>query len=231
LPGFQSLVEGMTWLINFFYRLTQDMGIPSYGLAIIIFTVVVKTALLPLTIKQMKSMKAMQVIQPKIKEIQEKYKDPQKAQQAIMEVYKEHGANPFSGCLPILLQMPIFIALFTALKNFKYINEAHAVFLGVFHLSNKDPYFILPVLAGLSTYLQQRLSTTNLDDPTQKTMLYMMPVMFAWFASTVPSGLALYWVVFNVFGTVQQFFFNKQPIALKEDREDNEGSRKKRKNN
>ena len=228
---FNSLVDGMTWLLNFFYNLTQEMGIASYGLAIIIFTIVVKTALLPLTIKQMKSMKVMQAIQPKIKEIQEKHKDPQKANAAIMEVYKTHGANPLSGCLPILLQMPIFIALFMALKEFKYIDEAHAVFLGIFHLSKYDGFYILPVLAGLSTYFQQKLTTTNIEDPTQKMLLYMMPVMFAWFASTVPSGLALYWVVFNVVGAVQQYFINKQPMVLKEDIKKNEGSGKKRKNN
>jgi YidC/Oxa1 family membrane protein insertase len=229
---FDKLVEGMTWLINFFYGLTQNIGIPSYGLAIILFTIVVKTILYPLTLKQMRSLKMTQLLQPKVKEIQDKYsKEPQKAQQLIMELYKENGANPLAGCLPILLQMPIFIALFNALKDFKFVDLASAKFLWIHTLSLKDPYYILPIVAAAATYTQQKLSTTNPDDPTQKSMLYVMPLMFGWFASTVPAGLGLYWVVFSVMGTIQQYFINKQPVALKEDGKKDESVRKKRKDN
>lgn len=230
MSWFNDLVKGMAWLINFFYGLTQTVGVPSYGLAIILFTIVIKTVLYPLTVKQMRSLKMTQLLQPKVKEIQDKYsKDQQKAQQLIMELYKENGANPLAGCLPILLQMPIFIALFNALRDFKYINPEHAQFLWIPTLSHKDPYFILPILAAAATFTQQKLSTTNPQDPTQKSMLYVMPVMFGWFASTVPAGLALYWVIFSVVGTVQQYFINKQPVALKEDGKKDESVRKKRK--
>lgn len=239
---FAKLVEGMTELIHFFYNITHSLGLESYGWAIILFTIIIKTILYPLTLKQMRSLKMTQLLQPKVKEIQEKYsKDPQKAQQLIMELYKENGANPLSGCLPILLQMPIFIALYNALKNFHYPTPESAHFLwlqakvnflwihGSFNLSQKDPSFILPILAAAATFTQQKLSTTNLQDPTQRSMLYIMPVMFGWFASSVPAGLGIYWVVFSVMGTVQQYFINKQPVALKEDEKKDEIVRKKRK--
>lgn len=226
-----SLVGLMQDLINWLYHLTVTMGIPSYFLAIIIFTILVKISLYPLTAKQMKSMKAMQEIQPKIKEIQEKQKDPQKAQAAMMAVYQEHGVNPLAGCLPILIQMPIFFALFSALKNFPYASQAHAStwwFGTTLNLSQPDPLYILPVLAGLSTFVQQKLSMTNVDDPMQKNMLYMMPIMFIFFAAKVHAGLALYWVGFNVLGAVQQYFLNKQPVTVKEVPKQDERGREKR---
>lgn len=232
----QFLTNFMTSLLNWFYQLTTQIGWPSYGLAIILFTIVIKVLLYPLTLKQMKSIKMTQLLQPKVKEIQEKYKnDPQKAQIAIMELYKEHGANPLAGCLPILIQFPIFIALFNALRDFKYLNAVHANFLWV-HLSSKDPYFILPVIAAAATFVQQKMSmsmntsTDPAQESMQKTMLYVMPIMFGWFATQVPSGLALYWVVFNLVGIVQQYFINRQTVVLKEDSVGEERVHQKRKN-
>ncbi|MCL6638574.1 MAG: YidC/Oxa1 family membrane protein insertase [Firmicutes bacterium] len=219
----------MTWLLNWLYSLTVAVGVPNYGIAIILLTVLIKIALYPLSHKQMRSMLAMQQLQPKIKEIQDKYKakDPQKMQQMIMELYKEHNVNPMAGCLPLLVQMPILIALYRSLYNFPYVNEAHASFLWVHSLSQHDPYYIFPVLAGVTTYLQSKL-TTSMADPTQKTMLYTMPVFIAWIASTVPSGLGLYWVVFNVVGTIQQYFINKSAAAIREGMADGESNRKNR---
>lgn len=213
---FQALVDGMTWLLNWLYQLTVKTGLPNYGLAIILLTVIIKMALYPLSHKQMKSMLAMQQLQPKIKEIQDKWKnkDPKKMQQLIMEMYKEHNVNPAAGCLPLLVQMPILIALYRSLYQFPFINEAHASFIWVQNLSYKDPYYILPVLAGVTTYLQSKM-TTSTADPTQRMMLYTMPVFIAWIAGTVPAGLALYWVVFNVVGSVQQYFINKQAMVVK----------------
>ena len=105
-------VDGMTQVLNFFYDITKQIGIPSYGMAIIFLTVAIKMLLYPLSVKQMRSLKITQHLQPKIKEVQEKYKkDPQKAQVAVMEIYKQYGASPLSGCLPLLIQMPILIAL------------------------------------------------------------------------------------------------------------------------
>jgi len=216
LELFQALVDGMTWLLNWLYQLTVKTGLPNYGLAIILLTVIIKMVLYPLSHKQMKSMLAMQQLQPKIKEIQDKWKnkDPKKMQQLIMEKYKEHNVNPAAGCLPLLVQMPILIALYRSLYQFPFINEVHASFIWVQNLSYKDPYYILPVLAGVTTYLQSKM-TTSTADPTQRMMLYTMPVFIAWIAGTVPAGLALYWVVFNVVGSVQQYFINKQAMVVK----------------
>ncbi|ADG83842.1 YidC/Oxa1 family membrane protein insertase [Thermincola potens] len=225
-----QLTAGMTALLEFFYKLTVSMGIPNYGLAIILITVLIKMLLLPLTIKQMKSLKMTQQLQPKVKEIQEKYKDPKQAQQAIMELYKQYGANPLSGCLPLLLQMPIIIALYRALMKFPYTNEAHAKFLWISNLSQHDK-IVLPILAVLTTYLLQRM-TTNMQDQTQKTMLIVMPLFIGWLSMSFPAGLALYWVVTNLVGAIQQYFINKMPldIPVKEETGPNETGRKKRKN-
>jgi len=219
----------MTALLNWLYGLTVTIGIPSYALAIILLTVLIKLILYPLSKKQMHSMVMMQKLAPEIKEIQEKYKnkDPQKMQQMIMELYKEHNVNPMAGCLPLLIQMPILIALYRALYKFPFVNEAHAHFFWVQSLSHKDPYYILPVLAAITTYLQSKL-TSNTQDPTQKTMLYTMPLFIGWIAATVPAGLALYWVVFNVVGAIQQWFINKETLHLKEGVTGVEGSRKGR---
>jgi YidC/Oxa1 family membrane protein insertase len=224
------LNDSLIWVINSLYSLTKQVGLPSYGIAIILMTIIIKLILYPLTVKQMKSMKKMQLLQPKLKEIQEKHKgDPQKAQVETLELYKKAGTNPFTGCLPLLIQMPIFIALFNTLKSFPFAEGSQFLWLTSLHA--KDPQFILPILAGLSQFVQQRLSTTNMQDPTQKMMLYIMPVFFVWIASSVPAGLALYWVVFNLMGAIQQFFINKQPVELKEEViVDDEKNRKKRKN-
>lgn len=213
---FNAIVNGMTWLLNLLYNFTEVIGLPNYGLAIILLTIVIKLVLYPLTQKQMKSMLAMQQLQPKIKEIQEKWKnkDPKKAQEQVMQLYKENNVNPAAGCLPLLIQMPILIALYRSLFSFPYANEAHASFIWLQNLSDKDPYYILPVLAGVTTYLQSKLTTTS-SDPTQKMMLYTMPVFIGWISATVPAGLALYWATFNVASAVQQYFVNKQTVAIK----------------
>ncbi|MFA4885781.1 MAG: YidC/Oxa1 family membrane protein insertase [Desulfotomaculaceae bacterium] len=213
---FNAIVNGMTWLLTLIYNFTVVIGLPNYGLAIILLTIVIKLVLYPLTQKQMKSMLAMQQLQPKIKEIQDKWKskDPKKAQEQVMQLYKENNVNPAAGCLPLLIQMPILIALYRSLFSFPYANEAHASFIWLQNLSDKDPYYILPVLAGVTTYLQSKLTTTS-NDPTQKMMLYTMPVFIAWISATVPAGLALYWATFNVASAVQQYFVNKQTVAIK----------------
>jgi len=217
LEIFNALVDGMTGLMNWLYQLTVQVGVPSYGIAIILLTVLIKMLLYPLTQKQMKSMVVMQKLQPKVKQIQDKWKnkDPKKMQQMIMDLYKENNANPMAGCLPLLIQLPILIALYRSLYAFPFINEAHASFIWVQNLSGTDPYYILPLLAGITTFLQSKM-TTSMTDPTQKTMLYMMPLIIVWISATVPAGLALYWVVFNVVGAIQQYFINKQTMPVKE---------------
>lgn len=212
-----ALVNGMRYIIDSLYAFTGSIGFPSYALAIILLTVAIKIVLYPLSKKQMKSMKMMQQLAPKIKEIQEKYKnkDPQKMQQKIMELYKKHNVNPAAGCLPILIQMPILIALYRALLNYEFINREHAYLFGIY-LAEKDHTFILPILAAVTTFIQSKL-TTNTADQTQKTMLYTMPLLLGWIAATVPSGLALYWVAFNVVGAIQQYYINRQVLATEKE--------------
>lgn len=226
---FQLLVDGMTYLLNWLYQLTVKIDIANYGIAIILLTILVKVVLYPLTNKQMHSMLVMQKLQPKVKEIQEKYKkkDPKKMQQMIMDLYKEHQVNPMSGCLPLLVQMPILFALYKTLYNFPFADEAHASFIWVPILSKADPYYILPVLAGITTYLQSKM-TTSITDPTQRMMLVTMPIFITWIASTLPAGLALYWVVFNLAGIVQQFFINRRFVVAEEGSIKSESYRKNR---
>lgn len=237
----EPLVTPMTAFLNFLYQATVTLKIPSYALSIIFFTITIKLILYPLNAKSMRSMKLMQELQPKIKEIQQKQKDPQKSQAAIMELYKQYGANPLSGCLPMLIQMPILFALYQALRNFKFVKMEHAKFLWIGSdlsvklshatLKTADPIFILPVLAGISTFFLQKMSS-NSQDSTQRTMLYMMPIFFTYISTKMPAGLVLYWVVFNILGIAQQYIINKKPLAItvKEESGKNEGNRKNRKN-
>ncbi len=236
---FQSIVVGMTYLLDYLYKFTEMIHLPNYGLAIILLTVLVKVVLYPLSAKQMRSMVVMQQLAPKMKEIQEKYKEknPQKMQQKIMELYKQHNVNPMSGCLPLIVQLPILIALYQALLHYfdnpkhhlEFINLEHvnAGFLWISNLSqvyrltdindlaSAFVVLILPVLAGVTTYLQSKMTMTT-NDPTQRIMLFTMPVFIAYICMTVPAGLSLYWVVFNIMGIIQQYFVNKQIAGIKE---------------
>lgn len=203
-----TIVQWMSDLLKALFDFTGMLGIPNYGIAIILLTIIVKMILYPLTWKQLATMRRTQKLMPKVQEIQKKYKnDPQKANAMIMELYKENNANPLSGCLPLLIQMPIFIALYRTLGNFQYEN---ATFLYL-NLTQKDPYFILAILAALTTYLQSKVSMPkgSAVDPTQKTMLYIMPLFMGYISYSVPSGLALYWVTMNVMTILQQLFTNR----------------------
>jgi YidC/Oxa1 family membrane protein insertase len=214
-------------ILQYLYQVSIAVGMPSYGLAIIMFTILLKLVLFPLTVSQMRSMKAMQELQPKIKALQERYKDkPQKSQEAVMKLYKEAGANPFAGCLPLLIQMPVLFALFSALRTFfnpaannKFVDVAHAGFLWIPNLGLRDPHFILPVLTVFATFGQQyviSLSSTGTIDPNQKTMLYTMPLFIGYLASMYPAGLALYWVVFSIVGIVEQLIIRRMVVVRKE---------------
>lgn len=204
-----SFVQWFASVIQFMYGITDSLGVANYGLAIIFMTIIIKIALFPITQKQLKSMRAMQEIQPKTKYLQEKYKDdPQKMQTKVMELYKEHGVNPFGGCLPLLVQMPIFIAFYQSLFSFKFAVEEHARFLWIPNIGSSDPWYILAVLAAATTFIQQRVAMVDVKDPTQKSMLYIMPLFMAWIAATMPAGLPLYWVTFNILGIIQQLYIN-----------------------
>jgi YidC/Oxa1 family membrane protein insertase len=129
-------------------------------------------------------------------------------QKKVMEMYKEHKVSPFGGCLPLVIQMPIFIAFYQSLYKFDFKVAEHASFLWIPNIGQPDPYFILAILAAVTTYLQQRVSMVDTKDPTQKTMLYFMPFFMAWIAYKMPAGLPLYWVVFNILGILQQMYVN-----------------------
>ncbi|MBM4761727.1 YidC family membrane integrase SpoIIIJ [Bacillus sp. B15-48] len=201
----QYIVYPLSWLIIKMADLLWD----SYGLAIIAVTLLIRFAILPLMIKQTKSSKAMQAIQPELKELQGKYsskdqKTQQKLQQETMALFQKHGVNPLAGCMPILIQMPILIGFYHAIVRTREI--AGHTFLW-FDLGFPDPFFILPVVAGVTTFLQQKIMMVGMpDNPQMKMMLWMMPIMIVVFAVTLPSALSLYWVIGNVFSIVQTYF-------------------------
>lgn len=216
-----AFVNWFTEVIKFMYQLTGSIGLPNYGLAIILISIAIKLVLFPLTQKQMKSMREMQEIQPRMKYLQTQYKDdPQMMQRKLQELYKEHGVNPFGGCLPLLIQMPILFAFYQSLfKLSKAFTPAdHVIFLGInIGHAVQSPYWvtwILPALVAATTYYQQKISMADTNDPTQKTMLYMMPLFIGYISSTVAAGLPLYWVTFNVLSIAQQLYVNSTTKKL-----------------
>ena len=184
--------------------------IGNWGWAIIALTALVRLVLYPLTYKGMVSMQKMKEIAPKVKELQQKYKgDPQRMNAAVMELYKKHGANPLGGCLPMLLQIPVFFAIYRVLLNAVELQGAPWI-LWVNDLSRMDHTFILPILMGASMYFQQRLTPTNFTDPMQEKVMKFLPIIFTFFFFTFPSGLVLYWFVNNLFSIAQQLIINRQ---------------------
>ncbi|MDR1159212.1 MAG: YidC/Oxa1 family membrane protein insertase, partial [Syntrophomonadaceae bacterium] len=201
----QSVIQGFRDVLTFLYGVTESIGFPSYGLAIVFITVIMKLVLWPLNQKQMKSMKGMQKLQPKIKMLQERYKDnPQVLQAKMGELYKENGVSPFSGCLPVIVQMPIFIAFYQGLYNFPFPEGAIANFLWIPDISKPDPFYIIVALVVGTTFLQQRITMVNITDKNQKMMLYVMPLVMGWITFRLPAGLPLYWTVLNTCGILQQ---------------------------
>ncbi|KUO76317.1 MAG: hypothetical protein APF77_20070 [Clostridia bacterium BRH_c25] len=227
-------------LLRFIFDFVGD-----YGYSLIIFTILTKILLLPINIKQTESTKRMNEINPKMKEIQEKYKnDKEKMNQKLMELYKEHNYNPASGCLPALIQMPILFSLFYVIREpIKYVFLDAAVFEGIaknfWWLTDlgqpemattmfRVAGFGIPILAVLSaatTYYQMKMinpqkgktDKAKAEQPqTQQMMTNIMPIMFGWITLSVPSGLALYWVVGNVFTIIQQYFMMKPQAVKKE---------------
>ena len=191
LSDLVGLLAGvMRVCLEFCYKMTEDLGFPSYGIAIIVLTVIIKTLLLPLALKQIRSMKAMQAIQPEMQKIQKKYKnDPQKLREEMGKLYKENGASPLSGCLPLLIQMPFLISIYYALQGFSY-DPAHESFLWLESLAVPDETYILPILSAASTFIIS-WQTTPKDAPSnQKTMLLMMPVMIGWMSLNFRAALS-----------------------------------------
>ena len=205
--------------LTFFYLMTQKAGYPSYGLAIILLTVAIKLLMYPLTVKQVKSMKAVQEMQPKVKALQEKYKDnKERLQTEIASLYKENKVNPLSGCLPLIVQMPILMWIFFAIKEYTY--QGPTGFLWIANLQQgtsltdpSDPYFIIPLLCALTTYVQQKQTTTEMTQQN-KMMLIFMPVFIGYITITFPAGLGIYWVVSNLVQIAQQWFMYRNTAAV-----------------
>ena len=190
------------------YELTRLIGEPSYGLAIIIMTILIKLILSPLTAKQIASTRAMSRIQPKMKELQARYKDDKVTlNQKMSELYKSEGVNPLAGCLPLLIQMPIMIGIFYGIRDFNY--EGPANFLWMSSIGDPDPYYILPILSALTTFIQSKQTMPPSHNPSGKIMLYFMPLFMGYISLKFPAGLVLYWVVMNIMQIAQQFFMDR----------------------
>lgn len=182
----------------------------NWGWSIIALTALIRMVLYPLTQKGMVSMQKIKEIAPRIKEVQEKYKgDPQRMNAAVMEMYKKHGANPLGGCLPLLLQIPVFFAIYRVLLNAVELQGAPWI-LWVTDLSRMDPYYILPILMGATMYYQQKITPSNFTDPLQEKIFKFLPIIFTFFFFTFPAGLVLYWFINNIFSIAQQYLVNKQ---------------------
>ncbi len=189
--------------IVYFYKITGN-----YGAAIIILSVIIQIFLTPLSFKSYKAMAVMKKIQPEMQAIQKKYKeDPKRMNTEVMDLYKRHGTNPLGGCLPMLLQIPVFFALFTALRESWALHGAPFVFW-IKDLSAKDPFYVLPIVMGGIMFLQQHLSPQT-SDPAQAAMMKWMPVIFTFMFLTFPSGLVLYWLVNSTWGFAQTMYLQK----------------------
>jgi YidC/Oxa1 family membrane protein insertase len=219
--GFFSIIAvPLFWVLKVFYKLTGN-----YGWAIILLTIVVRIPFIPLVNKSQKSMKKMQQIQPKVAEIREKYKkDPQRMQKEMMDIYKTHKVNPLGGCLPMVLQIPVFFALYKILLIAIELRNAPFM-LWIKDLSGPDTLFghiplwfpmiggfavgPLPILMGATMIIQQKMTPTSLD-PTQNKMMMFMPVIFTFLFLNFASGLVIYWLMNNIFSIAQQFYANKK---------------------
>ena len=199
---YNLLQQFFAFLLN-----TTDKYVGNFGVSIIIVTILIKIALLPLTLKQDKSMKEMKKLQPELEKIKKDYAhDKQMLNIKTMELYREHKVNPMGGCLPILIQLPILFALFGVLRS--GIIPADSSFLWM-KLVAPDPYFILPVLNGAVSFLQQKLMGTS-DNPQMKNMMFIFPIMMIMISYKMPSGLQIYWLTSSILAVVQQYFIMKK---------------------
>jgi len=183
--------------------------IGNWGWSIVVLTLIIRLILFPLSYKGMLSMNKLKDLAPKMKELQEKYKDDkQKLQMHMMDLYKKNGANPMGGCLPILLQIPVFFAIYRVLLNAIELKGAEWA-LWIHDLSLKDPYYILPIMMGILMFLQQKITPTTFTDPMQEKMMKFLPLIFTVFLAMFPAGLTLYWTINNFCSIIQQYVINK----------------------
>lgn len=198
---FAFLAVPILWLLKMFYGLVLN-----FGWAIVLLTILMRMLTFPLQWTSLKGMKKMQKLQPQLAKLKEKYKDdPVAMQKETMEVFKRSGVNPLSGCFPMLLQMPIFFALYSVLYN--AVELVGADFVGWIHdLSAKDPYYVLPMAMAVAMFVQQKITPSTITDKMQQKIFLFMPLIFGFFMKDLPSGLSLYIFVSTVSGILQQFF-------------------------
>lgn len=209
---FAFLCRPMLMVMQFIYNGLSSIGAGNWGIVIILLTLLVKLLTLPLTNKSMQSMKAMQRLKPEMDRIKEKYGDDKEAaQRETMNLYVKHGINPLAGCLPMLLQMPIWIALYQTILFSVEMYQATFIPGWIDDLSSKDPIFVLPLALGASMFLQQKLTPQTLDNAQAQIMGYMMPIFFTFIMLFLPAGLTLYIFVNTVLGVAHQWYIYQQP--------------------
>ncbi|MEA3383779.1 MAG: membrane protein insertase YidC [Campylobacterota bacterium] len=200
---FTFIAKPMFTMLQFIYDY-----VGNWGWTIVIVTIIVKLVLLPLSHKGMVSMNRLKELAPKVKAIQEKYpNDKQKASAHMMELYQKEGANPMGGCLPVLLQIPVFFAIYRVLLNAIELKGAEWIFW-INDLAEMDPYFVLPILMGATMFLQQKITPNTMTDPLQQKMFQWLPVVFTFFFLWFPAGLTLYWFINNLVTVGQQYYVN-----------------------
>lgn len=201
---FDLLAKPLLHVLVFFYGFLKN-----YGLAIILLTVIIKLLFWPLTHKSYASMKAMQKLQPEMQKLREKFKnDKDRLNKELMELYKKHSVNPLGGCLPMLVQIPVFFALYKVLLDSIALRQAPFM-LWLTDLSAKDPYYITPLLMGATMFIQQKMTPTTAD-PLQAKIFMFMPVVFTFLFLNFPSGLVIYWLVNNLLTIAQQYYINRR---------------------
>ena len=198
------LAEPIFWLLEHIHNL-----LGNWGFSIIVLTLIIKLAFFPLSAASYRSMARMRAVSPRLQALKEQFGDDrQKMSQAMMELYKKEKINPLGGCLPILVQMPVFLALYWTLLESVEMRQAPWI-LWITDLSIKDPYFILPIIMGATMFIQQQLNPTP-PDPMQARVMKMMPIIFTFFFLWFPAGLVLYWVVNNVLSIAQQWYITRK---------------------
>jgi YidC/Oxa1 family membrane protein insertase len=201
---FDMLARPLLSVLKFCY----NNLVKNYGIAIILLTVFIKILFWPLTHKSYKSMRDMQKLQPEMQRLREKYKtDKERMNREIMELYRNNRVNPMGGCLPMFVQIPVFFALYKVLLGSIALRHEPFMFW-IQDLSAKDPYYITPVIMGISMFIQQKMSPTTMDSQQAKIMLFM-PIIFTFMFLNFPSGLVIYWLVNNILTIVQQWFINR----------------------
>lgn len=229
--------SGSWWTANVVYYFSfaldtfADWFGGEYGLAILVLTIIVRTLILPLTLKQVKSSKAMQAIQPELNKIREKYKEnPEQQQQETMKLFQEHGVNPMAGCFPLIIQMPVFIALYNSIYNNSAIASHSFLWL---QLGEKDSLYILPIIAAITTFVQTKMMSNMNPSGMQGPMQFMMmiyPVLIFVMAIQFPAALPLYWVYSNLYTIGQNYFIyrKKDPVAVTAGGGSDSGSKSKK---